>query len=217
MCISQAQKVLKRWQPWWHTPEAAALRLTEHGTAPLAVLNDRDRLGREATAVQSSAPLSTESAAKSGPGAGPPAPNAPSTTLTHGLKAESLEASEASTTDERPILPDPPDVPVPKLPPTASCKPSPLIRSACTSICDCPRAPEAASASVIPPLHPEWQACHALLPFLWPRLKTPLHELCQVRSCRVAGGVYSRFCTGMPLRYAYMVVIGDRTLPLLPR
>lgn len=36
--LPQAQKVVQRWKPWWQTKQAAALQLTNNGTAPLELL-----------------------------------------------------------------------------------------------------------------------------------------------------------------------------------
>ena len=107
--MRQAQKVVQRWQPWWHTPEAAALRLTERGTAPLTPL-------APGAAASASAAAQQASPAEAAPAAQGAARN-----------QQQLEALDA--VEEAPaVLPDPPWAPLPPLPRTAGHSSSPLIR-----------------------------------------------------------------------------------------
>lgn len=39
---AQAHQLVERWQPWWYSPEACALRLTARGTRPVKPLAEAD-------------------------------------------------------------------------------------------------------------------------------------------------------------------------------
>lgn len=115
MAAAQAKNAIPRWEPWWHLPEAAALRLTAHGTLPVQLLAERDT-PRHPNATQGSPPEGDAVPSDAGMEAGAePCSNA------------DVHASSTNG-DQQCAMPPPPDAPLMPLRVAEGRPPSSLVR-----------------------------------------------------------------------------------------